>query len=400
MSSTRYAAPGSAPSPERNLSRPGIRPIAVSLSVTAQTCRAYAPRHRKACLWLANLAANSQRVQLPWQRRGIADPLGSVGRITEEAMAAHLGLEPIEIYRALTGEEDADLERFTEAVEKFRAAFEKALPPLVRTRDTVIIESAFAVTSQPAKLGEVRGKWRGGKTEGFEREWLKNLDSTIWIDCPENSDEASFIRAIATALGISRGGKKTSQLREQIKRALGVGLISRIIIDEAHFVWPANLSEAKPTRAEFIRHLRDNLGVSALFITTEQFALSLELARQHNTRWAPGQFFGRRCQFTLNDSHTDGEITAIARLHSGDIAPDALTGLLAFARAEEGYLGSMVEAISLARIKKPDGRLEAVDIAISTKQQGTDARIVEIAKGAKRLRRGQFKSAMLTGRAA
>lgn len=378
--------------PEQNLSALRIRPINVSLLIAAQAARAYPKREREAVLWLTNLAANSQRIQLCWQRRRMPDPLGTVGRITEVALSAKLGLEPIEIYKALTGADDAELPRFTEAVEAFRREFEKSLPPLVGTEDIKTMERAFKVAGLDHSIVEARGKWRAGKTELAERQWLLNLHDTVWVDCPSSSDRRSFVFAIACTLGLrTSSNTKMNQVEPRIKSSLGIGLISRLVIDEAHNLWPQNLRDAKPERIEFLRELRDQLGIGSLLNTTEQFALSMELAAQHNTRWAPGQFIGRRSQYILRDTHTDAEIREIARLHAGSIDADAVAGLVAFAKADEGYLGTMVEAIKLARAEHGDVRLTAPMIAAATKQQMKQERITELAKGAQRLPKGRFK---------
>jgi len=393
MSSTRTAKtsdPGHAP--ERNLSSPAHRPVNISLAIAAQACRIYDPRTRAACLWLANLAANSQRIQLCWQERLLPDPLGTVGRITEADLARKLDLDPHEIYAALTGHEDADLPRFVAAVEKFRKYFESQLPQLVKTADSATIAAAFRTAADEHRIVTVSGKWRHGKTDECQRLWLLNLHRAVWVHCPSDNTERSFICANAAALGISANiAKKTVLLREQIKRALGIGLIDIIILDEAHNLWPSDLADSKPVRAEYVRELRDSLGVGTLCITTEQFALSLALAVKHNARYAPGQFSGRRAQFPLSDIHTDAEIRSIAKLHGAGRLPDAaLPILVEFAKAEEGYLGSMVTAIRQALSLAENGVVSMDHVAIALKQQRTDERIADLARAVRPTRRGHI----------
>lgn len=395
MSSTRsnpLADPGDAP--ERHLSALHLRGINVSLSIVAQAARTYDRETREAALWLANLSANSQRIQLCWQRRLLPDPLGTVGKITEADLSARLGLDRLVIYSALTGGASRDeLADFRTAVQRLRAELEKAVPPLVKTADTETIQSAFSAAAHEHDIAVLEGKWRHGKTEWCERQWLTNLHRAIWVHVPSNAPEKSFLNAIASALGIGTGnGKKPAQLREQIKTALGVGLIDTLILDEAHNLWPTDIGDAKPVRAEFVRELRDCLGVGALLIVTDQFALSLEMAKQSNKRWAPGQFLGRRRPFKLRDSHSDKEIASIARLHAGQIAEDALAGLVAFAKADEGYLGAMVNAVKSARsaanARRGEGApIEAAEVADATRALQTETRIVELARVAAPRRR-------------
>jgi DNA transposition AAA+ family ATPase len=279
-------------------------------------------------------------------------------------------------------------------VEKLRAEIERTLPPLVRTEDTATIEAAFAAAGDEHEIADLLGKWRHGKTEQCERQWLVNLHRAVWLHCPSDNTERGFIFALAQALGLGIGRHATpSRLREKIKRALGVGLIEMIVVDEAQNLWPSDLIAAKPMRAEFVRELRDSLGVGFVLIATEQFALSLELAKRHNSRWSPGQLAGRRRVFKLRDRHTDKEVRAIAKLHAaGPIDSDALEIFRAFADAEEGYLGAMVSAIRSARRSVgPDGVITATLATVATKRQGTDERIVKLAAGARKLQRGRFQ---------
>lgn len=382
--------------PERHLASARLRPINVSLALAARAVRVYDEPTRRACLWLCNLAANSQRIQLCWQKRGLPDPLGTVGRIAEADLARHLGLAPIEIYRALTGDEEADLERFRLAVEAFRAEFEKNLPPLVKTQDTATMEAAFAHARADHGISVISGKWRHGKTVEAERQWLKNLDNTVWVRVPSDNVEITFLSDFARALGISPGGsgKKSGRLKDQIRGALGIGLIEAVLLEEAHYLWPPDVATAKPVRAEYVRELNDELGVGFDLLTTDQFALSLELTKEHNARWAPGQFFGRVEQYRLRDAHSDAEIRKIAQMHAGAIEEGALVGLLAFARSHEGYLGTMVLAAKAARraalmARGPEATITAAEVAAETKKQQTEERIVEIARAARPGRRGR-----------
>jgi DNA transposition AAA+ family ATPase len=380
--------------PERNLSSARLRPINISLAVAAQATRSYPTESRHAALWLANLAANSQRIQLCWQRRLLPDPIGTIGRITEVDLCDKLGLHPIEVYRALTGHDEADLDKFCLAVKRLREKFEGALPPLVKTVDSRSIKEAFEIAGDEHRITTVQGKWRHGKTAEAERNWLLNLHRCIWVHCPEDNTERTFLDEFARALGIGvNWSKKPTVLRQQIRRALGIGLIDTVIIDEAHKLWPKDLVNAQPIRAEIVRTLMDTLGVGFVLLTTEQFALAMELSKAHNARYAPGQLAGRRYQFELRDAHTDREIRAIAALHCGNATDEALDGLVTFAKAEEGYLGIMIEAIAAARhlAGNHDAPLTATHVAVATRQQQTANRVKQLALAAKPARRGRFK---------
>jgi DNA transposition AAA+ family ATPase len=271
-------------------------------------------------------------------------------------------------------------------VEGLRADLEAALPPLVKTQDTATVQAAFDAAAIEHRLAVLSGKWRHGKTVECERVWLRNLHRAIWIHCPVSNEKRSFIFALASALGLGVGsGVKPSHLEEKIKRTLAIGLIDTVFIDEAANLWPSDVRQGKPGKAEFVRELRDSLGIGFVLIATDQFALSLELARLHNERWAPGQFFGRQRLFLLRDSHTDAEVRAIAALHAGPLESAASDGLLAFARSHEGYLGSMTSAAARARRAANAERgagaaITAAEVAAATRAQQTDARIITLAE--------------------
>lgn len=373
------------------ISSPHLRPIQVSLAVAAHAARIYEPEHRRAVLWLANLAANSRRVQLCWQRRGLPDPLGTIGQIAEAELAKKLNLAPLAILRALTGHSEADLPAFTASVTKFRAEFEAQIPKLIPTSDMQTVADAFAAAADEHEIAELRGKWRHGKTELCERQWLLNLDRAVWIDTPSDNAQQTFILSIASALGIGQH-YNLSRLHTRVKQAVGIGLIDTLMFDEAHNLWPSDLRDAKPVRAEYVRELRDSTGVGSMLITTEQFALSMEIAKKRNTRYAPGQLFGRIRAFTTSDKHTQKEIKAIAGLHIGKADADAIHALALFAEAEEGYLGTMVQAARRARVaatKEGRDTVTAADIAAATRAQQHDTRIVQMASNVKLNARGR-----------
>jgi hypothetical protein len=377
---------------ERNLSSRELRPLTISLAVAAQAVRTYPRAAREACLWLANLAANSPRIQLCWQHRFLPCPLDSVGRITEVELCEKVGLSRFDVYAALTGHCEADLPRFVTAVSKVRENFESNLPPLATTATSGMIGEAFEIAGARHQITRVEGKTRHGKTEEAQRLWLKNLHDTVWVHCPIGGDERTFLTEFARALGVGANiSKKPPQIRQQIKNALGIGLISRVVIDEAHKLWPKDPATQQPLRAEFVRELRDQLGVGFVLLTTDQFALAMEIAKQHNRQWAPGQLGGRQYQFVLPEAHTDREIDEILLMHAGNITKDALKGLCVFTQTEEGYLGVGIEALLNARLRAGNGSsvIQRDHVEAAIKQQRTNERVRTLALAARSSSKGK-----------
>jgi hypothetical protein len=83
----------------------------------------------------------------------------------------------------------------------------------------------------------------------------------------------------------------------------------------------------------------------------------------------------------------------MAALHCGNATDEALDGLVTFAKAEEGYLGQMVEAIAAARYLagNHDAPITPTHVAVATRKQQTSARVKALALNVKPVRRGRFK---------
>lgn len=394
MSSTRRSTnPDVAHAPQKNLSAVHLRPINVSLTTASQAARILPPRERAAVLWLANVAVNSQRIQVCWQSRGLPDPLKSIGRITEAEISRRLGLPTLEIYRALTGHRSADLSAFTMVVEKMREEVEAVLPPLARTQDTATMQAAFQAAAEQRAISLVTAESRHGKTEVASRLWLKNLHRSIWLGAPSNSDEKAFVVSLATALGIcTSGGVKKVQLIDKIKRGLCPGLIDVILIDEAHGLFPLDLRETRPARLELLRELCDQLGIGAVLLSTPQFSTNLQLARQHSTNWSPAQFMGRHQPYSLCEMHTIEELRAIVGVHAGEIEGAALNALVLFVMASDAYLSAGIAAIRRARARiGTTATITSADIAAATLATSAPASVVEMAEKAVPARRGKFR---------
>lgn len=389
MSNTRHAKPGAEFAPERYMSSAEHAGLNISLAIVTKQVRCYPTEARRAALWLANFAANSQRLQLVWQRRHLPDPIGTIGQITALQLEERLGIDQREIREVLTGGPDRNLPQFTAAVQAYRAKIEGALPRWVKTEDMRITEEAFAIATEDHEITGLIGKTRGGKTGESERLWVCHLDHILYVDTPESNDERSFMVAIAQAGGIGVGSNvKNCQLRQKIRQMLGIGLIDTLAFDEGHYLWPTDLADTKPQRLEFIRNCRDTLGVGSVIIATEQFSESAAVAEQENTRWAPGQFLGRWQPFRLRERKTKRELELIVSVHAGAIEPEAVAGLIDFAEKSEGYLGAMTNVIRLARrAAGQDGMITPALVAAKIQQHQTETKIVQIADGPKPKRR-------------
>ncbi len=371
---TRYAPPGANPeaAPERHLSSAALRGINIGLNVVVRVAAVRTERERRAMIWLTNYA----RLQ----------------GLTADALSERIGLSQDDIRSALT-DPDIDLRPFVRAVEGARANFEKFLPQLVRTAVTRDVLEAIGYAGETPGIVEIIGHNRTGKTESAWYQFLRLLDRALWIDCPEDDSDRTFLFEIARAAGIGTGtNKKPDQLRAQVKAIFGDPGISVLFVDEAHRLWPSN-PRTKPKRIEFLRSLVDAgkpPKVSVIVIATEQFAESLEAALDKSSRWAPGQWQGRAQRWVLPETLSDAELASVARHHAPDAPEEAIRSLVLQAKASQGFCGIMVNTIRRARfIGRGKVTRESVDRAQIQMARGTKLEQAAQAKAiAARLKQG------------
>lgn len=272
---------------------------------------------------------------------------------------------------------EENLEIFVRHVQIAREKFEANLPEPVLTEPVKAVRKAFRFAIEERALVEVLGLTRMGKTKGgAEPMYLRYLDRCVWLDCPTDEADRTFLFALAAAVGISGGtGKKVGQIRPQIAAVFATGMIDLVIVDEAHFLWPAD-KLTKPKRIEYLRaEIHRDGAVGVLVIATPQFAASMQAVMAANPRWAPGQWDGRVIRYHLRDTMTAADLGAVARHHAPDFTAEMIDGLVAQALACEGFCGLMVNTIKRARREALEEGLPQVTPAILITAQ------VEMARG-------------------
>lgn len=343
---------------ERHRFDPLAADIRLSLKPVCWAARVRPERERRAMLWLAQFAARWPRLRRIWDERDLPPPLDVVGELPMRRLGQELGLDTREINEALT-DPAANLADFVPAVEKLRARFEAALPPLATMSATAEVQKAAAFALRRRKLARADGPTRAGKTEAALHWWARNLDRVAWIDAPSDGLTRSFLRDAAAAVGIGISALKfdSSRLIGGLRECLGLGLIECLVVDEAHNLWPAD-PRSKPERIELLRSLHDTLGIGQLWLTTGQFSQLLAEALDDNPRWAPGQLVGRMTTFEVPKSATKDELIALARMRAGTGTPDAvLDSLVTEAVRSEGYIGSLIALIERARAEAGSERV-------------------------------------------
>lgn len=339
MSSTRYAAPGSDPddNSERHLSSKKLKGINIGLNVVCRVARVHKPEVAAAMIWLTNYA--------------------NLKMLTADALSDELDLGKEEIRKVLSNAEadSQTVARFQMKVAALRGAFDAERNRRRMVDSSVRTEIRYAVSYALEEQCpvEIIAKTRMGKTDSAREEYFDHMHEAVWINCPSDESETAFMCDLAHVLGLSTGGgKKTVQMRQQIKGVFATGMINLLFVDEGHFLFPADTrKDSKPRRLEFLRELFDMRGghQGIVILATPQYSLSLNILIERSPRWAPGQWDGRVVRFHCRDTMNDGELTEIARWHAPDAEPDAIGQLVLMAKATEGFAGKMVNAIKLAR---------------------------------------------------
>ena len=142
-------------------------------------------------------------------------------------------------------------------------------------------------------LTVIDGPARIGKTFAT-RAWCESAGGLArYVQVPCSSDEISFFRAIATALGVSSSLQlKAAEIRQRIEETLASADVI-LVFDEAHYLWPQNWQRyAMPSRVNWIMTALVNRGIGVALITTPQFAITQKKVEKL-TGWNSTQFIGR-----------------------------------------------------------------------------------------------------------
>ena len=390
MSSTRYAATAEASeaAPERFLASAKLRGIAIGLNIITRVGMIRTDRERAAMIWLYNYAR--------------------LRNLTADALSDELDLSKPDIRTVLTDPdaEAALLGRFVRQVEALRQTFEASLPEMYPTKPAKILWEALALAKKRPCMVEVVGITRIGKSiPGFNWYQRNAMDCGLFMTCPDDEAERTFLFENARMLGIgTTGGKKVGQVRPQVRACYGRKGIRLLIVDEAHFLWPID-KRSKPKRIEFLRGLYDMYipaEVSIVILASPQHTMNMNLALDEHNRWAPGQWDGRVIRYHLPDNKydgkgeivkyamSDGDLRGVAKLHAPDFNEGMIEALVLNAKSTSGFCGAMVNAIELARFKAELRGLPKVtpDILLEAQSQmAAGTKILHIAGKAQQGRR-------------
>jgi histone H3/H4 len=234
------------------------------------------------------------------------------------------------------------------------------------------VHEALDYADESGRMTLIEGNARFGKTYSVIDWCLRHPGRARYVQLESTSDDMSFYRAIAKALGVSISLKSKAQdLRMRIEESLQPGNLV-LVLDEAHYLWP-NLIDSRslPTRINWILTALVNRGVPVVLVTTPQF-LSNQRAFEHKTRWTSEQFTGRIGHFEpLPDVLPVEDLEKIASALLGDVDPRIVEAVVEYANGSAKYLAGITTVIDRASfVARKEGRdiIQFADIRRAIKE--------------------------------
>jgi len=234
------------------------------------------------------------------------------------------------------------------------------------------VHEALDYAAESGRMTLIEGNARFGKTYSVMDWCLRHPGRARYVQLESTSDDMSFYRAIAKALGVSIAlTSKAQELRMRIEEALQPGDLV-LVLDEAHYLWP-NLIDSRslPTRINWLLTALVNRGVPVVLVTTPQF-LSNQRAFEHKTRWTSEQFTGRLGHYEkLPDVLPIEDLEAIATALVGDADPRIVEAVVEYANGSAKYLAGITSVIDRASfVARKEGRdsLQFADLRRAIKE--------------------------------
>jgi hypothetical protein len=385
---TRTAAPGGPLRQERFASSPRFE-RGLSANLVALCCSTIAEPSDRAPLWFVQYRS--------WMPGGLdklarelldtyslADFNGDIDGLDRTPDRAPAALQQALARQCLDPE--YGLSRLWEILDDYRDKWIAGRAnAVVQTEVGERIANAMRYAREAQTMVLIDGPARLGKTFAAKASCEQSGGLVRYVQVPSATDMASFIRAIAEALGLATNlNLKVQVLQERIRDTLAGGDIS-LCLDEAHYLWPqGRLRSAVPARVNFVmtEFCNQNIPVPVVLVTTPQF-YSAQAQLERQTAWTSEQWVGRlghveRLPETLSESDLCKVATSL--LPSAD--PRTVSALASYAFVSKKHLAS-IEAIAkratwLAReAGRPSATADDVKRAMKESVMPADAALTE-----------------------
>jgi hypothetical protein len=198
-------------------------------------------------------------------------------------------------------------------------------------------------------LTVVEGIERIGKTFAA-RKWCDMHPGLVrYVEVPASTDDISFFRAIASALGVSINlNSKAHELRSRVEAVLYAGHLM-LVFDESHRLWPrSRYREAMPYRVEWVSQLV-NRKIPVSLVTTPQFFES-QKALKRRIDWRDGQFTGRIAHYEpLPQSLSREDLLALTKFYLPGGDEETFARMVDYAESSAKYIAAIQSIVSRAR---------------------------------------------------
>jgi hypothetical protein len=215
------------------------------------------------------------------------------------------------------------------------------------------------------------GQHQTGKTESA-KDWCARYPGRArHVELDSESDELSFHRTLAKALGVACAlSMKAQQIRDRVQEMLQGGDLV-LVLDSAHYLWPSTIDyRALPVRVNWVISALTNHGVPVVLIAGPQF-LANQKAMEERTRWTSDELSGRINHFEqLPGQLNEADLAAVARKLAGVEDDKIAAALASLAVNSKQYLGAIKTAVDRAGfIARKAGRagFTRADLALALK---------------------------------
>ncbi len=248
----------------------------------------------------------------------------------------------------------------------------KAKDDTAQTEITVKIHEDLDFMHQSKSLVVIEGETRTGKTTSAENWCKQHPGQAVFIKLESGSDEKTFFRSIARALGTACSSHiKTADMRIKIEDALQDGHLA-VVFDEAHFLWPqTNRVSRAPAKVDWLRTALVDHGVPVALLSTPQFDKGCELLEKR-VGWNAAQIRGRvKLHTRLPGSLSEGDLKAIAKHLMPEADKLSIRFLLGFALASDDYVAGIERIVCRSRffaLRQGDKKASTEDVKKAIKE--------------------------------
>lgn len=320
---TKHEAHGKTnPAPEAGMSRDALN---IGMNIFKEGIKDYSSEEKEQLEWLWGYT--------------FAELNGS-----KSAMCQAVGYDYSVVYKIFTGQYDAGLDRFCEAIAHLRKKASDGRSKLVETVVTKRINEALDYAKETCAMVSITGPTGRSKTFTAEH-WAKenNHGRAKYIRIPSGCTRRTLVKLLCRSCGIGVNGKKTADLEGRLFKAFDFR--NTIIIDEAGHLLPR--AGTGTSAIEFIRDLHDMCGCGVALVFTDVY---LEEFRHGRLAGYFEQFIGRiKFPVQIPQEVLKQEIEAVVKYFCESPAVKLLKLAHSLANGRDGKLRTLFEDLQRAK---------------------------------------------------